>query len=310
VGTQHFVLASGPQTQQTSHGGEEALAEVRSKADHRSLPPPERVGNQPNQIEQDEWEDGDSEKDIDKVPNREEDLAREDQDFSEIDWNDGANSAPEEKGPDYQKPLSGAVHREGSLGSDTYSSGSRKLDLLGEEDLHNKAFDPGAPPLRHEEEGYDGDLLYVEKGAELSHREAGQLSNPSKWDQRANHFQEFLNHKPRLEDAVNNYKNKVATVRQSARDVDKELDVSLRKFGQFNGEVKAVQDEVGHLKRSMFADSRESAMNSVDSFANYNKNGVYGSLADDKWVPDAGKWNIFKDFLFPNGKRLGGSDSS
>jgi len=284
VGTQHFVHTSKSQIKMASQGSE-VLAEVGSKAVNKSGArwAPERRGDQPDAIYQDEWEDEDDEVRPTKQSSRSPSKRKGSLNYKKND---------ELKQPDDQV------------------EGFSEVDELQQPDDQGEGFSAHEvkEPEDHAQgvsEVHSNDLAnpapYVEKGPELSHREDSE---------RANHFQEFLNHRPRLEDAANHYKKDIATVKQSARDVDKHVDYSLRKFDQFNGEAKAVQDEVGHLKRAVFADTREAAVNSVDSFASYNKNGVYGSSGDAKWVPDAGQWNIFKELLFPNGKRLGGTDSS
>jgi len=206
----------------------------------------------------------------------------------------------------YQTPAEGEEHeRDPSLGAGP-STGSPHLDALGEEDH------VPPPPIAVPETAPAGtDLLYVPPGPELSHEEKeerlGRGEDLSDVDKRENHFQEVLHHRPVVEAAVENYKKGIRKLKETGKTIYDQLDTTDKKFAQLNSEVDAVQKESGNTKRALHAESREAAVKSVDSFANYNKEGALGGDDFGKFVPDGGKWNVFKDLLDESKQQLDNS---
>jgi len=181
------------------------------------------------------------------------------------------------------------AHRGGNQGSETYSTGSKTLDTLGEkDDTEPLSQNPAADPL------------FVSKAPELSHEE-GKVVNGI--DKRKHHFQEMLNLKPVVLSAVDEYKTGTQKAKESANDIYEQLDNSFDKVGHLDHTLGDVQKEMGHLKRAATSETRASASDSVNAFADYNRDGVYGADKGGKWQPEAGKWDVFKDLLFPGGKR-------
>jgi hypothetical protein len=207
----------------------------------------------------------------------------------------------------YQTPPEGEENqRDPSLGAGP-STGSPHLDALGEQDHL-----PPPPPIAVPETAPAGpNLLYVPPGPEMSHEEReerlGRGEDLSDVDKRENHFQELLHHRPEVDAAVESYKKGIRKLKETGKTVYEGLDTTDKKMAQLNSEVDEVQKETGNTKRALHAESREAAVKSVDSFANYNKEGAMGEDEFGKFVPDAGKWDVFKDLLDESKQQLDNS---
>jgi len=284
VGTRHFSLAKG---------------RAKGRAPDDVLP--NRAGSQIDADLHDEWAEDES---VNQREAESENPGAIDPEGNELS---GSASRGGVVGQAYQNPVGGEEMREPSL-KGGYASGSGRLDHLAEQDEVGvgAARARGGAALAP-----SGDPLFVPLGAELSHRQrndrsmlnqAGGMINSI--DNHDNHFREFLNYQPAVDQAVESYKTNIGNVKHEANNVVNGLDSALTKMNSLYDTVDNTQKNVEYLGRDMNSESRESGIESVDSFKRFNQDGVKGYDKNGEWAPNAGKWKVFKDLLFPKGKRI------
>lgn len=284
VGTRHLSLAKG-------------RAKGRAPDDQR----PNRVGNQIGEGLHDEWADDES------LDQKEAASASPGAIDAEGNLLSGSASRGGVVGQAYQNPV-GIEEMRGPSLHGGYASGSSRLDHLAEQD------EVGVGAARAREGGAlapNGDPLFVPLGAELSHRQRNDRSMLNQAggvidtiDNHDNHFREFLNYQPAVDRAVESYKTNIGNVKHEANNVVNGLDSALTKMHSLYDTVANTEKNVEYLGRDMNSESRESGIESVDSFKRFNQDGVKGYDKNGEWAPNAGKWKVFKDLLFPKGKRI------
>lgn len=203
------------------------------------------------------------------------------------------------------------VHRlHGRLG---FSTGFPNLDELGETPSPSRVdggFDLRQPRLNAAPSPsvLRRDPLFVPLTPEMPFgQERSASGNPEM--QRRHHFEEMLNTKPAVESAVDRFKSGIAKQKSDAKDVYEQVGHVYKKVGQVEYALGEVLDEAGHLRRGVEAETRASGASSVDSWHKFHIDGVYTKDNEGKsWVPDAGRWKIWKDLLFPHGRQRTSSE--
>jgi len=142
---------------------------------------------------------------------------------------------------------------------------------------------------------------------EISHVEAAMLGGD---EGRYSHFQELLRLKPKVEAAIGTYRDDIAAVKSQAHGVVKKGEDVIASVAEVKAGLKSVDDAEDGAKKESEKETRKLGIDSVENFVMYNKHGVFGNDAKGKWSPEAGKWNIFKDFLEEHGKKGEGSAST
>lgn len=142
---------------------------------------------------------------------------------------------------------------------------------------------------------------------EISHVEAAMLGGD---EGRYSHFQELLRLKPKVEAAIGTYRDDIAAVKTQAHGVAKKGEDVIASVAEVKAGLKSVDDAEDGAKKESEKETRKLGIDSVENFVMYNKHGVFGNDAKGKWSPEAGKWNIFKDFLEEHGKKKGEGSAS
>lgn len=155
--------------------------------------------------------------------------------------------------------------------------------------------------------GAEVNPLHVADVPEISHVEAAMLGGD---EGRYSHFQELLRLKPKVEAAIGTYRDDIAAVKTQAHGVVKKGEDVIASVAEVKAGLKSVDDAEDGAKKESEKETRKLGIDSVENFVMYNKHGVFGNDAKGKWSPEAGKWNIFKDFLEEHGKKGEGSAST
>lgn len=119
-----------------------------------------------------------------------------------------------------------------------------------------------------------------------------------------NRFQDFLDHKPVVEEAVKRWHPTLERLQGEVNRATSQLDVTAETVHALDHQIVGVKKEISKLGHATHHETRTAATKSVRAFHDYDRNGALGADKDGRWVPEAGKWDTFKELIDDGNAKL------
>jgi len=119
-----------------------------------------------------------------------------------------------------------------------------------------------------------------------------------------NNFQEFIDHKPVVEEAVKRWHPTLERLQGEVNRATSNLDATAETVSALDHQIVGVKKEISKLGHATHSETRSAAKESVSAFHEYDREGAAGSDKDGRWVPEAGKWDTFKDLIEEGNAKL------